>query len=114
MSWWGRDRWSLPYHGAVVRAGYTGLSFSVGDADGLLDRLGLVEDAQHQVGDVGPGCRPTAPDVASVRGPVRAGQRLVGQAGRADRGPGPATVAQQGLPEREVGVRAPGPRADPP
>ncbi|HZD69151.1 MAG TPA: hypothetical protein VFA45_09625 [Actinomycetes bacterium] len=28
---------------------------SVGDADGLLDRLGLLEHAKHEVGDIGAG-----------------------------------------------------------
>src|SRR6266487_6388512 len=57
------------------------------DSDGLLDRLGLVEDSQHEVGDVGPGDGPPAPHVLPERGPVGAGQRPVRQPRRAHRRP---------------------------
>jgi hypothetical protein len=54
------------------------LFMSRGYPDDLLDRLGLVEDAEHVIGNVGAGHLPAAADVLPERGPVRAGQRPAG------------------------------------
>src|SRR6266705_6454172 len=77
---------------------------SVGDAEDLLDGLRLVEDAEHEEGDVGAGDEDAAPQVAPVGDPVGTGQWLVGESWRADHRPGQAAVAQYVLHQREVGV----------
>jgi hypothetical protein len=60
------------------------LNLLVGDADGLVDGLGLVQDAQHELGDVGAGDRPAAAEVVAVGGAVGAGRWGVGQSWRPD------------------------------
>src|SRR5207245_298084 len=47
------------------------LPLSVGDADGLLDRLGLLEDAEHEVGDVGRPAEGTVPIGAALTTTMR-------------------------------------------
>src|SRR5215207_956207 len=45
----------------------------VGDADGLLDRLGLLEHAKHEMGDVSTGDRVATRHIPAHDGPVLAG-----------------------------------------
>jgi hypothetical protein len=80
------------------------VQFVSGDADDLLDRLGLVEHAQHEVGNVGAGDAQAAAEIAPVGGAVGAGQRPLGQAWRPDDSPVQATATKEVLHQGEVGV----------
>src|SRR5260221_6560889 len=52
-----------------------------GDSDDLVDRLRLAEHAEQDVGDVGAGDGPAAPEVLPVHRAVGAGEGLVGEPG---------------------------------
>jgi hypothetical protein len=45
-----------------------GMLLLAGDSDGLVDRLELADDAEHEVGGVGVGDGQTAADVLAVGG----------------------------------------------
>src|SRR5262249_35776441 len=65
----------------------------VRDAHDLADRCRVADEAEHEVGDVGPRDQEAPSEVVAVRGPVAAGGRFVGEAGRADNGPVELAVA---------------------
>src|SRR5260370_4991957 len=75
-----------------------------GDSDDLPDGLGLVEDAEHEVGDVGAGDGQATAEVLPERCPVAAGEGLVGHSRRPQHGPVQAAVPQDVLHHREVRV----------
>src|SRR5262249_7290602 len=79
---------------------------SGGDAHDLVDRFWVVDDPEHEVGDVSPRDQETAPKVVAVRGAVAAGAALVGETGRADDGPVEPAVAHDILHRCQVAVLA--------
>lgn len=86
----GASSWSCWLPSRVVARSLTcgpgrvgGWYWSVRDSYDLLDGVRLVHHGEHVVGDVGAWHGESAPDVAVPRCPVRAGQRLVGELGRA-------------------------------
>ena len=56
-----------------------GMLLLAGDSDGLVDRLGLADDAEHEVGRDGAGDGKAVADVLAVGGPAGAGEGLAGQ-----------------------------------
>ena len=71
-----------------------------GDSDGSVDRLGLADDAEHEVGGVGAGDGQAAPQVLAVGGPVGAGEGLPVSCG------GRMAVQSRPLPGRVSSISA--------
>src|SRR5262249_56986039 len=62
-------------------------NLSIGDSHRLVDRLGQLQRAKHEQGDVGAGNAEASLQVSAERRPVIAGRRAVGQSRRPDDGP---------------------------
>src|SRR5436309_2497376 len=79
-------------------------SWSACDSDGPADGAGLAEHGDHELGDVGAGDGPAAPDVLPVGGAVGAGEGLVGELWWPDDGPVQAAAGQDVFHLGEVGI----------
>src|SRR5215467_10967413 len=75
-----------------------------GDADDLADGVGLVEDGEHVVGEVGAWDGPAAAQVVPDGGAVGGGEWLAAELGRAEQGPVQAGLEQGVFHSGEVGI----------
>src|SRR5215475_14232748 len=79
-------------------------SWSICDSDSPVDRFGLLEHAEHEVGDVGAGDEQAAAEVLAERRPIAAGEGLAGQPGWPYDGPVQPASTKDLLHQGEIGI----------